>query len=161
MTWTTPKTNWNTGELVTAADMNAMNENLAALKQPATAVYTTTADITADVREFTDIDSENLNLTLTTAGGDVLVHFHGSITQRDNHTVYLDIKIDEALLGGADGTLVNQLPNPSGSNHGTSIVSFTRLIQNLSAGSHTFKLQWKGTTTQILKVGAQFWAREI
>ena len=32
MAWTTPKTNWATGELVTAEDMNAINENLVALK---------------------------------------------------------------------------------------------------------------------------------
>ena len=32
MAWTTPKTDWTTGELVTAADMNAVGENLAADK---------------------------------------------------------------------------------------------------------------------------------
>ena len=45
MAWTTPKTNWATGELVTAEDLNAINENLAALKHPAIASYTTTQDI--------------------------------------------------------------------------------------------------------------------
>ncbi|MCY4020248.1 MAG: hypothetical protein OXG39_12650 [Chloroflexi bacterium] len=42
MAWTTPKTDWNTGELVTAADMNAIGENFAALKnlQTSVAAYT-------------------------------------------------------------------------------------------------------------------------
>ena len=32
MAWTTPKTDWAVGELVTAEDMNTLGENLAALK---------------------------------------------------------------------------------------------------------------------------------
>ena len=38
MAWTTLKTNWATGELASADDMNAICENLAALRHPATAV---------------------------------------------------------------------------------------------------------------------------
>ncbi len=70
MAWTTPKTDWSTGELVTAEDMNAVGENLAAL-------------------------------------------------------------------------------------------SFTRLIQNLGAGSHSFKLQWKSRGAARVFRRAQFWVREI
>ena len=32
MAWTTPKTDWETGELVAASDMNEIGENLAVLK---------------------------------------------------------------------------------------------------------------------------------
>ena len=35
MAWTTPKTDWAVGELVTAEDMNTLGENLAALKESA------------------------------------------------------------------------------------------------------------------------------
>ena len=42
MVWTTPKTDWATGELVTAADMNAVGENLAALAAPVSAGFRTT-----------------------------------------------------------------------------------------------------------------------
>ena len=31
MAWTTPKTDWETGELVAASDLNAIGENLAVL----------------------------------------------------------------------------------------------------------------------------------
>ena len=39
--------------------------------------------------------------------------------------------------------------------------SFTRVIQNLGAGTHTCKLQWKNPNHVRLYAGAQFWAREI
>ncbi len=32
MAWTIPKTDWNNGDLVTADDMNAIGENLAAVR---------------------------------------------------------------------------------------------------------------------------------
>ncbi len=79
MTWTAPKTDWNNGELVTAEDMNAIGENLSRLKTPPIVAHTTAADISANAREFADVDSANLNLTITTNGDDVLVHFHGTV----------------------------------------------------------------------------------
>jgi len=36
-----------------------------------------------------------------------------------------------------------------------------RLIQGLSAGSHTFKLQWKGSAGVNMQSNAQFVVREI
>lgn len=161
MAWTTPKTDWNTGELVTAADVNAIGENLVALKHPIIATYTTTEDIDADVREFADIDSTNLNLTINTTGGDVLAHFHGSMVQRDASSLYLDIEVDGVRLGGDDGILKNQLRNVTHDPSGARVVSFSRVIDNLDVGSHSFKLQWKGTRgTKTLRTGAQFWVRE-
>ena len=71
------KTDWETGELVAAGDMHAIGEKFAALKHPATLAYKTTADIRRSLSQFEDVDSNNLNLTITTAGGDVLVHLHG------------------------------------------------------------------------------------
>ena len=157
MTWTAPKTDWSTGELFAAEDMNAIGANLAALKDPATAAYTTTEDINVDIREFTDIDSDNLSLTITTVGGDVLVHFHGSV-QRNNHRwVYFDIDVDGTRLGGDDGILRTHIAHGDGHD----IVSFSRLIQNLSAGSHTFKLQCKTSAEIKLYAEAQYWAREV
>ena len=47
MAWTTPKTDWTTGELVSAEDMNAVGENLAALKDPATEIGRTIVEIFA------------------------------------------------------------------------------------------------------------------
>ncbi len=160
MAWTTPKTDWNTGELVTAADLNAMNENLAALKQLSTVVsHTTTAEIIGRTETFADVDS-SMRLTLTTTGGDVLVHFHGSMEKVDHSytMLYCDIDIDGTRQGGEFGISRAYI------DANDSAVSFTHLIQNLSAGSHTFKLQWKHQYQVVgvrLFAGAQFWVREI
>ena len=163
MAWTTPKTDWTTGELVSASDMNAIGENLAALRSlsATVAVYTTTGDIQIDSNTFVDVDSDNLNLTITTAGGDVLVHFHGSVHLNRREGGYFDVDIDGAHQGGNDGILRIYFSPPRDNGDAYKTVSFTRLIQNLSAGSHTFKLQWKTQGTILLKAGAQFWVREI
>lgn len=152
MAWTTPKTDWTTGELVSASDMNAVNENLAALKNPATASFTTTADIVTpnNNRTFDDIDSDNLNLTITTTGGDVLIHFHGPFT---SGFIIIDVEVDGTRRGDTNNGMVTT------DNDRWHFVSFTRLIQGLNAGSHTFKLQTKRGTT--LRAGAHFWVREI
>ena len=157
MAWTTPKTDWATGELVTAGDMNAIGENLAALQHPATAAYTTTADILRNAPQFADIDTNNLNLTITTVGGDVLVHFHGAVDLANERRVHFDVEVDGTRQGGDLG-IVHGLPN--GARLYTTF-SFTRLIQNLNPGSHTFKLQWKSSGTVRLWTNAQFWVREI
>ena len=159
MAWTTPKTNWATGELVSAEDMNAIGENLAALKQPATAEYITTAEIQGNTAgQFADVDSNNLNLTITTAGGDVLVHFEGVLqsVRSDLHTNNLfDFDVDGNRQGREDGLTRAYVTN-------TRIKqNFTRLIRNLSAGSHTFKLQWQNSRNVKIYPGAQFWVREI
>ncbi len=152
MAWTTPKTDWEVGELVSPGDLNAVGENLVALKEGlAAAAYTTTEAISLpNDGTFEDVDSNNLNLTITTTGRDVLVHFHGS--QTDGHCTF-DIEVDGVRHGGTDDGILR-----TGWNRNP-IVSFTRLIQNLSAGSHTFKLQARYGTT--LRIGAQFWVREI
>lgn len=162
MAWTTPKTDWETGDLVAAGDMNAIGENLAAMRSRVRAAYTTTADVTIALETgFEDVDGDDLNLTITTSGGDVLVHFDGSITPSDSPGMSFDIEVDGVRLGGNDGILPFK-------NHykgaETSVLSFTRLVQNLSGGSHVFKLQCKRANSPVsitLAAGAQFWVREI
>ena len=163
MAWTTPKTNWATGELVTAEDLNAINENLAAIRNVSNnvAAFTTTEDIAIPGgNAFADADSDNLNLTLTTSGGDVLVHFEGSVSRtRNSLTASFDIDIDGNRQGGDYG-IMQTLIEAS-----VRTVSFTRLIQNLSAGTHIFKIQRKGNQWSgdgiNLRAGALFWVREI
>ncbi len=151
MAWTTPKTDWETGELVAASDMNAIGENLAALKNPATAVYTVPEDITDSSRNnFADVGS-NFNLTLITAGGDVMIHFHGRLTYAASR---YDVEVDGSRIGDPDNGIWR-------SHDDDRFVSFTHLIQGLSAGSHTFKLQSRGPFNNIISAGAQFWVREI
>ena len=160
MAWTTPKTDWTTGELVSASDMNSIGENLAALKQKAIAVGETTARISKNSGSFVDVDSENLNLTITTTGGNVLAHFHGSVHLGRAEGAFLDVDVDGTRQGGNDGILRSYF-NPRDGRDVYHAMSFTRLIQNLSAGSHTFKLQCKTRGSILLETGAQFWVREI
>ncbi|MCY4540588.1 MAG: hypothetical protein OXE52_20390 [Chloroflexi bacterium] len=157
MTWTTPKTDWATGELITANDMNAVGENLTVLKSPAMAVYTTTEDINALTNsEFVDVDSINLNLAITTAGGNVLAHFDGVMVRgsRDTESC-LDIAVNGVRIGGNQGLMRVKVEDEYISQ------SFTRVIQNLGAGNHTFRLQWKNPNHVLLYAGAQFSVREI
>ena len=157
MAWTTPKTDWTNGELVSASDMNAVGENFAALVAPPTASYTTTSDIDSYSTAWVDIDSNNLNLMLTTNGGDVLAGFQGPIHELgDSTTVNIDINVDGNRAGDA---IIS-----AGIGSERSPVGFSHLITGLSAGSHTFKLQWKSSVSNRgmkLKSGAQFWVREL
>ena len=163
MAWTTPKTNWATGELVTAADLNAICENLAALKNPPTASGATTQDKYTPWA-FGDIDSDNLNLTITTTGGHVLIHLGGSVrnhsdAERAAHA-FFDFDIDGQRQGGANGIIEVVYSG------GYEKLSIVRLIQHLNAGTHTFKPQWRKIPDRRhanarLNAGAQFWVREI
>jgi hypothetical protein len=166
MAWTAART-WVTGELVTASIMNsAVRDNLDALKAPPSDDYTADegSDYTETSTSFVDIDATNLDFTLVTGGGDVLVHFHGTFDHSAAGRVYLDVDVDGSRTAGDDGIVTAVASDPI-------VVTFTRLISGLSAGSHTFTLQWKtnaGTITLYAGAGTasydlhpQFWAREI
>ena len=155
MAWTTPKTDWATGELVAAGDLNAVGENLAALAAPSSADYKTPDDIVKYSNDYVDIDSDNLNFTITTTGRDVLVHFQGVVHRADSSdlTVFFTVDIDGERHGGVSAG-IGDYNYP---------ISFTHLITNLSAGPHTFKMQWRGQHNKgvRLKGGAHAWVREI
>ena len=156
MAWTTPKTDWATGELVTAEDMNAVGENLAVLGNLAKASYLTTARYERYTNDYVDIDSDNLNLTITTTGGDVLVHFHGHLHASGGHTLttWFAFDVDGSRHTGMAAALVDWYTVP---------ICFTHLIEGLSAGPHTFKMQWRGQNNRGMRMqgGAHFWVREI
>ncbi len=164
MTLTTPKTDWANGELVTADDMNEIGELLKRLMAPpplATASYTTPSDIATTPRGWTDIDSDNLNFTLNITGGDVLAHFQGTIhddTTR-GHTVGFNLEVDGVGQRGDAGIVAAGLDN----DRQYVPIGFTKLIRDLSAGTHTFKFRWKSYQSRAvrLKGSAQFWLREI
>lgn len=165
MSWTTPKT-W-TSEPLTSLDLNTqLRDNLEALKDPPTASYTLneTSNYTTTSTAFVDIDATRLALTITTSGGDVMAHFHGVIGAAAGR-VNLDLDVDGVRHAGDDGlTRLDTITAP---------VSFTRLIRGLSAGTHTFRLQWRvssganatlyagaGTAPQF-DLHPQFWVREV
>lgn len=165
MTWTIPKT-WSTGELVTASLLNThLRDNLDALKDPPTAAYMAneSSNYTTTSTSFVDVDATNMALTLDTNGGAVLIGFHGYANNAAG-IVYFDVEIDGVRMAGDDGLL----RSTANSNYS---ICFVVLKTALSAGSHTFKLQWRVTaSTATLYAGAgttnsdvhpQFWVREV
>lgn len=167
--WTTPKT-WSTGELVTASLMNShVRDNMDFLKDPPTGLYNVNeaGDYTTTSTSFVDIDATNLSLTITTAGGDVMIGFYGSFKESVANIIYLDVDMDGSRLGGDDGIIGLRVST----NVMQDTMSFVYLQQSLSAGSHTYKLQWKVKgNTGTLHAGAgvanadvhpQFWVREV
>lgn len=166
MAWTQPKT-WSSEPLV-AGDMNThIRDNLEALKDPPSDNYELNelSDYSTTSTSFVDVDSTNLAFTIVTNGGDVLIGFHGTVSGgTGNIDPCFDVDIDGTLVAGDDGIIVSQ----SGARLA---VSFVRLVTGLSAGSHTFKLQWKarnaGTITLFAGAGGtvddhpQFWVREV
>lgn len=174
MAWTAPRT-WVAAENVTAALLNThLRDNLLALKDPPSANYELNegADITSNSATFVDVDGTNFSLQITTVGGDVFVHFHGTVFHSagagSNKRVFFDVDVNGARTGGDDGIMSVTI---SSGDPDECAVTFTRLITGLGAGTHTFKLQWKMSAgTQGLYAGAgtgsgdlhpQFWAREL
>ncbi len=165
MAWTTPKT-W-TSEPLTSLDLNThLRDNLEALKDPPGASYTLNESVNyyTTSTTFVDVDASKLALTITTGGGDVMVHFHGVVAASSGR-VNFDLDVDGTRVAGDDGiTRLDTITAP---------VSFTRLISGLAAGSHTFRLQWRvssganatlyagaGSAVQ-LDLHPQFWVREV
>lgn len=146
------KTDWADGELVTAAHLNAIGENLAALLNPPTAVGTLAARVETGSTSFVEVHS-NFNLELTTTGGDVLAVFSGAVDHDSDQRAfsYYAIEVDGVQHGYWHTKEVNIV--------GT---TYAYLIQNLSPGPHTFKLLWRAANRDIqISAGAQFWVREI
>ena len=166
MNWQNPKT-WNTGDLLTAQDMNAqLRDNLQYLKGLPYAQITSRQDsnYTTNSGSFVDIDDSTLSITLRTAGA-VLVGFLGTL-QTDRATqIYLDLLVDGVRLGKINGIacLHFQAANKP------QTLAFTLLRDQLSAGEHTFRLQWRigvGHATLFAAAGSRdapafFWVRAL
>lgn len=177
MAWTTPKT-WSVDELLSAANYNThIRDNLNALKAPPshvierdnTALYSTTSTT------MVAVDTTNLRASITTTGGDVWVHFTGTIhaDAATGRRAYFDLSIDGAAAryvgqgyaggycGGAVTSTIAQL------------VSIDWLITGLAAGAHTFDIMWMADAGTLYlhadKVDALasneqpavLWAREV
>lgn len=172
MTWTAPRT-WEVSESVNADMLNEqIRDNLLALKSPPSDNYecNEASDYTTINTSFEDVDATNLSLEITTAGDAVMVHFHGNMYHSVPTNSNFDVTVDGTRIGGDDG-LARTRPDVSGVN-GLTAVSFTALVTELTAGTHTFRLQWKtasGTATLLAGAGTaggcdvhpQFWVREV
>ena len=164
MAWTTPKT-W-TSEVLTSNDMNTyLSDNTQYLYDEVSyspAVYTysrTTGNYSTTSTTFVDIDASNMVATITTDGGDVLITFAGSLYGTGSTAVIVALDYD--------GTLYRPMYRTMGAAPGGN-VSFSLIIDNVSAGSHTFGMKWlispTGATVYIhgsLGQRAHFGVREL
>lgn len=151
MTWTA-MTDLSAGDLVTEAHMDAIRGNIEYLLAPnhERQQRTGAGDYTTTSTTFVDIDATNLACTITTYGGPVLVVVTGSAYHSAaNGYCNFDIDVD----GNREGGVVRGLHSVQDTVGGALVpVAFPHLVTGLSAGSHTFKLQWctlAGTLTLL------------
>jgi hypothetical protein len=144
--WVTPRT-WSTGELVTAAIMNAhVRDQLNALKSPAYFICEIDegADYTTTSATFTAVDGTDLTATVTGAGGNWLIGFSGQCFYSSGSTGFLTltVAVDGTNYVGDDGILqgFGAVAAP------VTGVSFTHILRDIAAGSRIFQLRWKSSS---------------
>lgn len=166
MSWQEPKT-WNTGDLLTAQDMNIqLRDNLRYLKNLPYSQQTIrrNANYTTSSRSFVDIDGLDLTLTLPLTGA-VLIGFLGTFQQDRSAQVCLDLLVDGVRLGNDRGISCLHFSNANVAQSFT----FTFLRDQLAAGEHQFRLQWRvssGRATLFAAAGNNdppifFWLRAL
>jgi hypothetical protein len=170
MAWTDAIT-W-TNILSDAAHFNQqIRDNLLALKQPPTSHYEANelSDYTTSSTTYGTIDSD-WGFTLTTHGGDILIGLASSGSSSGSYSL-LDVLVDGTLIANNSGGGIREIPQLALNAN----ISFLRWVRGLSAGSHTFTLQWKhntgGANVATIRAGAgtagkldihpRFWVREV
>ena len=167
-TYATPKT-WSANEGLTATLLNTyIRDQILAVKSPShfRCYIDEAADYSTTSTSFVDVDATDLSATVTTGGGKYLLGFTGPVyVVATAVRAYFDVLVDAARLGLDDGLIVQEVTaNPR-------TVSFTAITGTLSAGSHTFKLQWKtnagtlgmyaGAGTATFDAHPIFWGIEL
>lgn len=146
-TWINPKNTWQVNDIVTAADLNILADDLRYLKtQTARGKANISPSTTSSTGSFVTLASVNV----VTRGGDLLVDFYASITHDNAGIGYFDVALDgtRVALNGSDGSLAIA---PAGTGYPGS-VALSLLLESVSPGSHTVTLQWR-TSVANLSVG--------
>lgn len=105
-----------------------------------TTIHNEGSDYTTTSTSFVDIDATDLAITLTTNGGPVLVMAAGGCTGSTTLTIHFDFTVDGTRY--TSGNTNGIAPVTTGSGR-LDLLSFAVLVTGLSAGSHSFKLQWR------------------
>ena len=99
----------------------------------------TGGDFSTTSASFVDIDATNAAITITTGANPVLIGFGGRLTHATTaDPSYIDIDIDGTRQGGTNGLIE---PHPSAIGIRMHLGYVYQTVA-LSAGSHTFKMQW-------------------
>jgi len=99
------------------------------------------SDFTTTSASYVDIDS-SINRTMTTGARRVLMVFSGTFYINSSNTVYFNVDIDGTLYAPSSSIFQGAPGNTVTSN-----ASFAVITDVLTAGSHTFKPQWKRSTS--------------
>lgn len=157
MAWTAPTTSWADGNVLGASDMNVIGNDLNYLLSgiSASGKYDKGADITSTSTTFADIDATNLAKTVTLVGTKAIIVFRGAAL---TNSTTIGIGFDIAVNGtrwhstGANGSWA--CFTGSSTNQGNA--SATIVVDGLTPGSNTFKIQWiiLSAGTMTLRAGA-------
>lgn len=148
MTWQTLPT-YSTYDIPTEEELLKFYSNLEVLRNGNSQTRTlmpSTTNISKSGSTWADISS-NLNITMTTYGGNILLTFLSNIgCSADTESGVIDFSIDGTRLNGSTGVIHIQ---------GVSrrVVAFAYPIIGLSAGSHTFNPQWSAILGTFLLFG--------
>ena len=139
----------STGDLVTEADMDALRGNLEYLLDPnQQRIRRDAGDYTTTSTVFVDVDATNLTLTLETHGGPVLVFLTGRSSMSGvGSLTYFDVAVDGVRAGTPSAGDAGLTAFTSPATNAQHNVSFSFLVTGLAAGEHTFKLQWRVSST--------------
>jgi hypothetical protein len=160
MAWTTPKTNYTGADTITASEINAVGDNLVALKDPPTTTSRSTSAYNTTSTSFVDVDATDYSLDITSTGGDLMVGFVGTGRCGSTNSTFIDITLDGTRQGNANG--ITQMEDSD-----VVDVSFVFLIEDVAAGAHTIRLQYRTdgaanpARINFDGVETQFWVREV
>lgn len=138
------------------------------LADPPSAIYdrpSTDPTLTTSSASFGLIDGTagKYNLTITTRGNPVLVHFEATLIHNTAAAYgYLDLEVDGVLTVGV-GTIGLSIFNYVNT-AAYWAAQINRMVTGLSAGSHTFKMYWRtsaGILSLIPNSKSQFSVREL
>lgn len=160
MSWT-EMTDLGVGDLVSAADMDAIRTNIEYLLNPDddATLHNEGSDYSTTSGSFVDVDATDLAATITTNGGPVLVIVTGAAAHNVGGWAYFDIDVDGTRHGSANTLGLMALYANSSSDYQS--ITLCAWITGLGADSHTFKLQWRAasgtaylkSTTSTIPVG--------
>jgi len=140
---------WEVGQLVTAADLNAqVRDNVGYLFERPLGLVTSnrSSDFVTTSTSFVNVHADDMAVTLDLEGTRVRVTFQGNFRIQTSSPgtgrLYLDVAVDGIRQAGDDGICVVHVTTDS-----YEPLGFSWVITDLAPGTHTFTLQWRTTAS--------------
>lgn len=152
--WETPKQDWAVSEVVGAADMNQIGENLAYLKAGGARAAVGVAAAATSSSSWGTLAT----LNVVTRGEALLVGYRAAGYHTGGGRGYFDVAVDGTRLGlnGANGSFEVTL----GGSGTAGAVGFVLMVTGVSAGAHAVTIEWKTSAAGLNVLGGQAWVWE-